>query len=758
MYDESIHYTTTNGSERWREDATEEKPRALVLHKSESAESNFENPAEEAELLRDEIAQLRAKLKSKSSGPAAPDYRSQTFHYLDDACFLDEPRWETGEYAPTLQANSKISNVSYYLEQHPEIAFFFMKDYKSRAPADRTKIETRDGVFRTPKPFEESLQLLAGAMRDAVNKVVRKVPNFSEYFPHFDVRKPIVAPYLFMFHSAPHLDDILEKIDGLSRRLIQKLWSHINEGYGVQYLRAREKTKDGKVSAELLKYLIKPGDILAHPDGPNTRAYMALQWPEEDPPPDDGHPEDYEEFDPIRRKETYSFRDDTNIKTLRYSWSIPVAFWEFDGVFQRSEKVLKITMKVSMRDEIVEINSLKFYPLQYAPKTIEQSLEHRGNTFWQIRSRKFVSYSQKEPGNLTNAEERFMVDIETFKALHPSSSLARAFLRDDLGSAIVAGNDPFPDGFLLLLPPTVPGYNMLHKKWVDLFVDQISDITWNKQAFKDLVVDLEIKELVQALVTNQLTSVKSTDVISGKGNGLILLLHGGPGTGKTFTAEGVAEFAEKPLFRVTCGDVGTEAREVETMLQAAFHLGKIWDCVVLLDEADVFLEERDMRDLNRNALVSVFLRALEYHNGILILTSNRVGTFDEAFKSRIQLALHYENLTKSQRRKIWRNFMGRLKDIDEDNIEFEDVIDNLDELSSHDINGREIRNALTTARQLALFKGEKMGSAHLKKVLRVSGIFGKYLKDLRGGLTDDLLKHESGVRHSYSVKKAASFG
>ena len=47
--------------------------------------------------------------------------------------------------------------------------------------------------------------------------------------------------------------------------------------------------------------------------------------------------------------------------------------------------------------------------------------------------------------------------------------------------------------------------------------------------------------------------------------------------------------------------------------------------VVLLDEADVFLEERDVKDLNRNALVSVFLRALEYYDGILILTSNRVG-------------------------------------------------------------------------------------------------------------------------------------
>jgi len=48
--------------------------------------------------------------------------------------------------------------------------------------------------------------------------------------------------------------------------------------------------------------------------------------------------------------------------------------------------------------------------------------------------------------------------------------------------------------------------------------------------------------------------------------------------------------------------------------------------VVLLDEADVFLVERDMKDLKRYALVSVFLRALEDYDGILILTSNRIGT------------------------------------------------------------------------------------------------------------------------------------
>jgi ATPase family associated with various cellular activities (AAA) len=200
---------------------------------------------------------------------------------------------------------------------------------------------------------------------------------------------------------------------------------------------------------------------------------------------------------------------------------------------------------------------------------------------------------------------------------------------------------------------------------------------------------------------------------------------------------------------------------VEKRLQASFQLGKTWDCsnpsydkglsvdtqeVVLLDEADVFLEERDMKDLNRNALVSVFLRALECYDGILILTSNRVGTFDDAFKSRIQLALHYENLNVTQRRKIWRNFMNRLKTLGEDNVDFDDILDHLDDLGKEDMNGREIRNAITTARQLAQFKEQPFCYAHLKHVIRVSGKFGKYLKDLRDGLTEDEVKREQGVR------------
>lgn len=302
---------------------------------------------------------------------------------------------------------------------------------------------------------------------------------------------------------------------------------------------------------------------------------------------------------------------------------------------------------------------------------------------------------------------------------------------------------------------------------MDLQVDRLRDVTWNTDAFNHLVVDEDTKDLIHALISSKLDTDQGTDVIEGKGNGLIILLHGGPGTGKTFTAESVAEIAKKPLYRVTCGDIGTKPEDVEKYLESVLYLGKMWDCVVLLDEADVFLEQRTLMDLERNALVSVFLRVLEYYEGILILTSNRVGTFDEAFKSRIQLSLHYESLTREQRVVIWKNFLKRLEKLEkigrtnsraanstEDqlvmgmqsmSINFEDIRYSIRELAEINMNGRQIRNAITTARQLAKFKRVPMSSAHLRHVIRISNKFDDYLKEVSGN-TDEEQARELGAR------------
>jgi len=275
----------------------------------------------------------------------------------------------------------------------------------------------------------------------------------------------------------------------------------------------------------------------------------------------------------------------------------------------------------------------------------------------------------------------------------------------------------------------------------NLIVEHIEPIQWNTKAFERLVLKKEAKELVQALVTVHISNQKSTDIIEGKGNGLIILLHGSPGTGKTLTAESVAELAQKPLYRVTSGDIGTDAEAVEANLESVLYIGRIWGCVVLIDEADIFLESRSLMDLQRNVLVSVFLRVLEYHEGILILTSNRVGVFDEAFKSRIQLALHYKPLEKADRRKVWRNFFKTLENT-KGEADFDDLDDHLDDLADFEMNGRQIRNALSTATELAKFRKEELNFEHLKHVIKIAREFDDYLTRTHGHSDDEWAREE----------------
>lgn len=112
-------------------------------------------------------------------------------------------------------------------------------------------------------------------------------------------------------------------------------------------------------------------------------------------------------------------------------------------------------------------------------------------------------------------------------------------------------------------------------------MEHIRPVKWNKKAFERLVLDFHKKEIIEALVKVHVSTSKSTDIIEGKGNGLIILLHGGPGTGKTLTAESVAELAERPLYRVTCGDIGTEPETVEKYLESVLYIGRIWKAGIL---------------------------------------------------------------------------------------------------------------------------------------------------------------------------------
>ncbi len=155
-------------------------------------------------------------------------------------------------------------------------------------------------------------------------------------------------------------------------------------------------------------------------------------------------------------------------------------------------------------------------------------------------------------------------------------------------------------------------------------------------------------------------------------------------------------------------------------------MASTWKAVLLIDEADIFLERRSLHDLERNSLVSIFLRVLEYYEGILFLTSNRVNTFDDAFKSRIHVPLKYNDLTTSSRKQIWKNFLDKTDgEVDLSEKEY-------DALAQASINGRQIKNVIRTAKSLAQFHEEKLDIKKLQQVVKIQDEFEQEL-DLMNG-------------------------
>jgi hypothetical protein len=158
---------------------------------------------------------------------------------------------------------------------------------------------------------------------------------------------------------------------------------------------------------------------------------------------------------------------------------------------------------------------------------------------------------------------------------------------------------------LVLLPGRVVAYAFRDRRFVRLDVKYLQPIPPSENVFKNLRINEEHKRMVRALVKTHFQKQRlNLDLIRGKGSGLVILLHGAPGVGKTATAEAVAQANKKPLFSITCGDLGFQAQDVETNLKEIFRLAHRWDCVLLLDEADIFLTRRNLSDLVRNALVS----------------------------------------------------------------------------------------------------------------------------------------------------------
>ncbi|KAK6950113.1 hypothetical protein Daesc_008439 [Daldinia eschscholtzii] len=422
-------------------------------------------------------------------------------------------------------------------------------------------------------------------------------------------------------------------------------------------------------------------------------------------------------------------------------------FIDFDGNELGTRRAELFIQKYAGTRQLKELPTIPLDLLDDS-KEIREELVKRGRKFESYIGQHFVQYNgvglkKTEKGYARfNVKGRIMIDCETYHRLEADDTFGVV----DLGNSTMSKGssqrtvvndidfvreaktfDKLSDDDASITNATVRGYAFAVKQFLEFFVEKVSPIEWNTHCFDDLVLDPATKKTVQAVVSTHSSNRDGfDDIVKGKGQGLVCVLHGPPGVGKTLTAECVAEYVKRPLYMVSSGDLGVTSGYLDLSLTRIMDLASTWKAVLLIDEADVFLEQRSLHDVQRNAMVSVFLRALEYYGGILFLTTNRVNTFDEGFKSRIHVPIRYTDLNSESRLQIWRNLCSRVPGgVDVNEAE-------LKELSEHDLNGRQIKNVIKAAESLAAFDGVKVDFAQLKQVTKIQDTFEKDLTTLGG--------------------------
>ncbi|KIM98563.1 hypothetical protein OIDMADRAFT_31347 [Oidiodendron maius Zn] len=640
----------------------------------------------------------------------------------------------------------------------------------------------------------QRLELVSPYLKRVFRSVVEYFPGATSPNGKVSFVAPF-APLYFYFeemikyvHEDREASEEAEEMEPLNNFYSQRVAPFHNK--------VREALSDDSVVFDHLWALFRPGDLLYAVDGfgePRLYVVAATRYPEG--------------LLSLRRrgKTRESEEEETDVENIfpgfqthRPTFTVDAWYVEWNSATRTFiRKMTTMTMKCfagdrngGCEDEIQRLRS---------------SLEERGHTWKSLVSegpscryyegpinpmKRHGYFSEKKgrPPSMVNQkhfmQERVIVDndgpsrgniLDIFSEEDevPFSGMLKPLMESFFGARTVEGTkfdgifsnfDNFPPERNFealqaqLCPSTTNVYFLASKMWSRVAVSNIKKVKWNKRAFDHLVLEDDTKKLLKGLVEvhkeNKNHGRIIHDVIPTKGQGLIILLHGPPGVGKTLTAESVAEYTEKPLYSINVGELTTE-NMVVNRLEEIFTQAARWDVVLLLDEADVVLESRSYENIRRNGIVSVFIRMLEYYQGILFLTTNRLGTIDIAFQSRISIGIKYKELDEETRRRIWENFIYLLDE--SEHKAKEELCDNLDNMKTWPLNGREIRNVLVIAQSLAWANNRRKGALryeHIENVASQTITFQEYYEREKKESRSKLVQ---AANRDFQEKKARDF-
>ncbi|RHZ57982.1 ATP-binding protein [Aspergillus thermomutatus] len=527
------------------------------------------------------------------------------------------------------------------------------------------------------KPLQiHSIVVQSEPLKESLGKVLDGYPGVTMTLERVEFRSPF-KPFVHRWERFASARD--QELDSVTKSHVDLLYTILEEELRDTIARKNDLVLNGVVTHDLLWTIFEPDDEIFSMVGGRPRAFRFKSG-------------------------------ETNCRTGAFD--LEAKYIDFDGDdFGFRDMDFEVPGFVGT----MPITALPVFPLRCHSDqvSVREALVARGTLWEQYKGYHFKYYEGLAVGRFMrrefkfNIKSRIIIDTEAFNTFNP----------DECVSVYSACAKELTDDQRLLATPTVRGYSLKEKRWLEFNLDSVKEIVWDSQAFDSLVLpqgQQDLKALILAFAKAQSKQADSfDDVVQGKGRGIIMQLSGPPGVGKTLTAESVAEVMKVPLYVMSAGDLGTSASSVEDALKDILRMVPKWGAVLLLDEADVFMEARNSTDLLRNELVSIFLRMLEYYEGILFLTTNRAGNIDPAFESRIHVSIVYPDLEMTSRRHIWQQFLTRTAGTERFSNE------QLETLAGVSLNGRQIKNVLKTAHLLAWSQEKPLAYEHLQTVLKL---------------------------------------
>lgn len=285
--------------------------------------------------------------------------------------------------------------------------------------------------------------------------------------------------------------------------------------------------------------------------------------------------------------------------------ALNIQYVDYDG---KKFGTIKEWVRIPKYTGMMRCAELNAMPLEFHPSSdkIRAELLDRGRRFQELTGQHFRHYNgtavMKNAGDSNkyaryHVNGRVVIDCKKYFDFEPWQDLEladldrteaakrqRTMLTWNEAAGETAENvvlDDLLEEDLLVANSMVRGFDFTDKEFREFFVKNLSPIKWDDSCFDQLVLDPVPKRTVQALVSmhvrrGQDETGSVDDIVAGKGKGLVMVLHGPPGVGKTLTAECVAEWANRPLYMVAAGDLGTDSYNLERQLKRIMDITSTW--------------------------------------------------------------------------------------------------------------------------------------------------------------------------------------